>query len=227
MLVEGNEIAWNNEAGFNYFWEAGGSKFTYSTDLILRGNWAHHNDGSGLWTDINNNRVLVEDNLVEDNTNNGVFHEISYACTIRRNTVRRNGTDRPYPGWVEGAGIVISNAGPCEVYGNTLTDNWQQIALFETNRGSGSLGTYTTQHVHVYDNVTILTALLGSVSGRTVGIDTSGTNRLFNGTNTFDRNQYRVPSCGGQFWAWGNLERTWAAWQGLGLDLLGSCGSGH
>src|SRR5690606_14643000 len=106
VLIAGNEVAWNNTAGFRWGWEAGGSKFARTHDLVVRNNHVHDNNGPGLWTDIANTRTLYEGNRVEDNTGPGIFHEISYDAVIRNNTVRRNarGITGSYSG---AAGILV------------------------------------------------------------------------------------------------------------------------
>jgi hypothetical protein len=58
ILIEGNEISHNNYAGFDPFWGGGGSKWVYTSHLIVRGNYSHDNLGPGLWTDINNIHTL-------------------------------------------------------------------------------------------------------------------------------------------------------------------------
>ena len=59
----------------------------------MRDNHVHHNEGPGLWTDIDNIHTLYEGNLVEHNANVGIFHEISYDAVIRNNIVRDNGLE--------------------------------------------------------------------------------------------------------------------------------------
>jgi len=39
MIAANNEIAWNNYAGYDYQWEAGGSKFLFTSGLIVEGNY--------------------------------------------------------------------------------------------------------------------------------------------------------------------------------------------
>ena len=67
IIVEDNEIAYNNTHGFSYWWEAGGTKFVRTENLIVRRNHSHHNIGPGLWTDGNNLNTLYEHNRVTDN----------------------------------------------------------------------------------------------------------------------------------------------------------------
>ena len=107
--------------GFDPGWEAGGTKFANSSGIVVRGNWVHHNEGNGLWTDIDNIGALYEGNLVEDNTGIGIFHEISYQAVIRGNTVRRNGSrDATFNGRV---GINMTNSRGVQVLDNIVEDN--------------------------------------------------------------------------------------------------------
>ena len=57
---------------------------------MWRGNWVHDNIGNGIWSDGNVHDVTYENNLVQDNTGIGIFHEISWDATIRNNVVRNN-----------------------------------------------------------------------------------------------------------------------------------------
>jgi hypothetical protein len=92
-IVEANTIIGNNYAGYNYGWEAGGTKFTNTTNLKISRNYVYRNHGPGLWTDINNKDALIEANLVEENDDAGIFHEISFGGTIRCNISRNNKFD--------------------------------------------------------------------------------------------------------------------------------------
>jgi len=151
-LVEDNEIDHNNVAGYDYWWEAGGAKWTYTTDLTVRGNFSHDNTGPGLWTDIDNVGTTYDSNTVQDNAAAGIFHEISYSATIVGNVVQGNGFD---VGWVWGAGIMISSSSNVLVQGNELIGNSDDIRLIQEDRGWGALGPYVLQDVTVRGNLTV------------------------------------------------------------------------
>jgi Right handed beta helix region len=53
-IIEGVEIAFNNYAGYDPDWEAGGTKFWETKGLVVRNSCIHHNAGPGLWTDTDN-----------------------------------------------------------------------------------------------------------------------------------------------------------------------------
>ena len=86
-VVEGNRILRNGQMGIggtgsgsrvtgtrsagtthginvNPYWEAGGTKFTFTNGLLVDKNWSHHNGGPGLWTDIDNINITSEENLI-------------------------------------------------------------------------------------------------------------------------------------------------------------------
>src|SRR4030042_4050542 len=77
ILVEGNEIAFNNTAGVDSHWEAGGRQFVHTRNLVLRNNYVHDNQGAGLWGDGHNIYTLYEGNQVVNNYGPGIAHEIS------------------------------------------------------------------------------------------------------------------------------------------------------
>src|SRR6185312_15487892 len=91
ILIAGNEIAGNGFfAGLDPDWEGGGGKCALTDGLVFRGNYSHDNNSYGFWTDIDNINTLYEDNRIEHNANGGISHEISYAATIRNNTLKGN-----------------------------------------------------------------------------------------------------------------------------------------
>ena len=215
VLIEDNEIAFNNIAGFDWGWEGGGAKFTQTLGLVVRGNWSHDNDGPGLWTDIDARNTLYEDNLVEGNSAPGIFHEISYAAVIRNNTVTGNGVGKDE--WLWGAGILVAASSDVEVYGNIVTDNGDGIAGIQQDRGEGAFGPYEIRNLWVHDNTVTMTR------GQTGIVEDTGDRRVFTEwNNRFDRNTYL--DLGGRRFAWRGRSLDFAGWQAEGLDLDGRMG---
>jgi parallel beta-helix repeat protein len=204
-LVEGNEIAFNNWLKeYDWGWEAGGSKFWNTDGLVVRGNNSHHNHGPGLWDDHNNINILYEDNLIEDNYANGIFHEISYKATIRNNTIRRNGFG--HTAWLWGAGILIATSQNTEVYGNLVEDNFNGITITQQQRGSDWRAYNNTIHHNI---------VRGGASG---AVSDDGDNTLFE-NNRFYSNTYY----GSTTWAWdGKRPLNWSQWQNTGNDTNGT-----
>jgi parallel beta-helix repeat protein len=219
-LVENNEIAYNNTAyfGAGRYAETGGSKFAKTDGLIVRNNYVHHNKGPGLWTDINNINCLYEGNRVEDNEWRGIFHEISYACVIRNNVVRRNGFNSPGASSIEGAGILISDSPDVEVYGNTVEDNNAGIMAVEANRDANhpsEYGPHNVRNLSVHDN-----NVRQADDRRAAGVadwDSAADPYSAAANNRWARNTYVVGA--GTKWQWApNAVLTRAQWLASGQD---------
>ncbi len=208
VVLEESEIAFNNIAGFDWGWEAGGMKATRTLDLIVRNNHAHDNEGPGLWTDIDAVDTLFEGNLVTDNSGVGIFHEISGAATIRDNTVERNGFGKPE--WLWGAGILIAASSDVEVYDNRVIDNADGIAGIQQERGSGPDGPRLLENVSIYDNTVRMS------EGQTGVVEDVGDEMVFSERSIiFSGNTY-LDAAGRRF-----------AWDGRSLDRRGWLATGQ
>ena len=193
----------------------------WTTGLIVRSNFSHHNDGPGLWTDINNIYVLYEKNLIEDNVRGGIFHEISYDAIIRDNLIRRNGTGKDYPWWTTGAGIEVVSSPNTEVYGNTLIDNWQGITGLNDHRGTGYYGPYVLKNLYVHDNS--VTSIVNQPGGGRSGmLDTVNHDAYLSGSNNrFLKNHYILGT--NQFYfMWMGQDINESQWRGFGFDTAGT-----
>jgi len=222
IRIEQNEIDHNNTVGYNPFWAAGGTKWVYTTRLVVRNNDAHDNRGPGLWTDINNEDVLVEDNRVFDNDLSGIFHEVGYRAIIRRNTVHGNGRTKPFPGWVVGAGILVSSSSDVEVYDNVVTDNWQGIAGLEDDRGMGAKGPWLLARLYVHDNIVRQSAAPERGSGRTgIAQVHEGVSSFRAGLNRFEHNSYTLTGGTGSF-MWMGRDVSDAEWRHFHHDVTGA-----
>jgi hypothetical protein len=218
-----NEIARNNSA-HNDTGDAGGTKFAITTDLEVDHNWVHDNIGPGLWTDINNVGTVYDSNLVEGNTEAGIFHEISYACRIVGNVVRHNGTSSSP--WVLGAGISISNSQGCDVSGNYVGDNANGIVGIASNRGGDATlpnykGLWLLKDNSVHDNVV---RQARGVSGIATDCKPNGSSCLdpysSAAANSFDHDRYFVK--GGSPFSWASGNKSFSQWQSAGQEKNGS-----
>ncbi len=221
LLAQDNEIAYNNYAGFDIAWEAGGAKFAATTGLVLRGNKSHDNNGPGLWADVDCNNTLIEGNTVTSNYGGpGIQYEISYNAVIRYNAVRYNYI--PNGGWwMWGAQILIQNSSNVEVYGNTvdvLPADGNAIGIVQQNRGSGPYGAHLATNNYIHNNVIITRR---SPQGATGLVADWGQDVLTNGNNRFDYNIYHVSDVAQYQWAWGQ-GYTWDGFRQLGQELHGT-----
>jgi parallel beta-helix repeat protein len=208
IVVENNEIYNNNTAKFWATWEAGGTKFQGTRNLVVRGNYVHNNGGPGLWTDHDNLNTLYENNTSDDNERMGIFVEISYDTIIRNNTVRRNGWGLSEYIW--GAGILISASPNVQVYGNYLEGNADGIGAAQQNRGWGTYGAHEIWNLWVHDNTLVNN---GGWSGI---VQDDGNMAIFNGRNNwFSNNSYNHGSNAYPF-VFMNSPLTQAQWNSYG-----------
>ena len=216
ILVEGNEIAHNNYAGYQFAWEAGGTKFVFTEGLIVRNNYSHDNNGPGLWTDIDNVNALYENNRTRNNKGAGIFHEISFDAVIRNNTLEEDGYNPHGNGPWWGAGIRISASSNVEVYGNTVTNCMNGIVLMQPKRGSSKQKgvPYVLRNVSVHDNVITQRDNLAVA----VVADQSFGNSTFSNNIHFSHNTYRLADPRGKYFEWMHTRRNQNDWRSLGQD---------
>ena len=216
ILVQGNEVAFNNTDGNNPYWEAGGTKFVFTSQLVLRDNYVHDNKGPGLWCDINNIDVLYENNRVVNNDGPGIFHEVSYDAVIRNNVVEGNGFG--FTGWIDGAGILVSSSPNVEVYGNTVRGNNDGIAGKHVSRPDAAVanhGPWELRNLWVHDNVISMNV------GQTGIVANTGNGEVYSSWgNRFDRNTYTLGGNAGYYW--GENELSTGEWKQAGQDPNGT-----
>ena len=218
LVVEQNEISYNNFAGYTTGWEAGANKFVATTGLRILNNYSHHNRGKGFWTDGDNRDSRYEGNRIEYNTDYGIFHEVSYSVVIRDNQITGNG-------W---HGILIDTSTDAEVSFNTVVGNGTrsvpsgyQYQIWSRNGRDGEtglFGVWETRNMYVHDNTVSGSYLAGMV----------GPARLFSAeyNNRFERNDYTSSGGISQPFSWDGAIRDWSAWNAQGNDQAGSFSGG-
>jgi parallel beta-helix repeat protein len=156
--------------------------------------------------------TLYDSNRVVDNTGPGIYHEISYAATIRDNVVEGNGFD--FSTWLWGAGILVSASPNVEVHGNEVRGNANGIAGIQQARGDGDFGPHLLSELHVYDN----TIELGD-GGMGLVTDAGDKSVFTDRGNVFDRNIYEGDPGRSYSWRGKILDRH--GWVAAGQDVNG------
>ena len=214
VLIEANEISYNNTLGFHLDWEAGGTKFATTVDAVVRDNYVHHNHGVGLWVDVHAVNTLIEDNRSEYNYQAGIAVEKSYGAIVRNNHLEGNGLDDIRGElWLWSPGILVNVSRDVEVYGNTVVNNANGITAVQQNRGSGPGGEAIVMNLWVHDNDITMP------QGHTGAVQDVGDNSIFTSRNNrFDGNTYHGPAS----FRWSNDFLSFTEWQAFGMDVNGS-----
>lgn len=147
ITVDHNEVVGNNTDN----WEArragcgctGGAKFWSTNEAVITSNYVHDNLGPGLWADTDNRGFDVERNYFAGNQGEGFIYEISYNLRLANNTFVRNALAagpnlRGFPDsavYISESGADSRVPGPhgntLAITGNTFTDNWGGVILWE------------------------------------------------------------------------------------------------
>jgi hypothetical protein len=231
MDVENNEFAFNNWANFL---NGGGAKFEYATNLIVRYNYSHDNNGPGFHTDVDSANVLYEYNHTKNNTYAGIQYEISWDAIIRYNLFEDETSVIPQSEadslWAHSA-IRILNSSNVQVYSNTITDSTNGIAAILDIRGNSTHGPHTgqpylLQNLDVYDNT------LSEISNNAAGVvkNPSYDNSVYTSwDNHFANDTYNLTNLSGLYFTWMDSSGkyayascTWAQWQSFGNDVQGT-----
>jgi hypothetical protein len=222
-LIENNEIARNNWAGFSVNWEAGGAKFGNAQNLIVRGNYLHENVGDGLWADGNSSGGLYENNIIVNNGKNGVAHEISHIWTIRNNVIIGNGfgTQSGHP--MLGVGIIVNESDHVDIYSNFVANNYKGIVLNMSFRNDCTV--HGTPYVcdlnndSVHDNTVVQSNGVAGALYENVNNDDYYRQK----SNHFVNNRYCLGnSMPGRTYWWRNDYRSQAQWVAQGEDAPGA-----
>jgi parallel beta-helix repeat protein len=159
---DGPELARNHTLHESCDWEAGGMKWDVGR-ITIRNARVHDNDCRGLWADINAHGALIENNLIEDNREEGIFYEISQDAVIRHNHVYGNGLGGR--GWYWAGGITVASSFNVEVYGNRLSGNYNGITGTQQNRTDSTPPAHLLDDYNVHDNVICATGAGRQVTG--------------------------------------------------------------
>lgn len=250
MVVENNEIAFNNTDSIRDEPDAGG-KMVAVQGADYNHNWVHDNYGSGIYCDINCYNLNIHHNLVERNVKVGIELEISYDAEIHDNVLRDNGIVdsrcvEGYRCWfTDLGGILVFNSSNVRVHDNIVEEaNGHGIVGRQDSRwrcdtgdihtGRYCRGDHIVKNLQVYGNRiqaptdSRMYQFGDGKSSPFVMAGITGSDELFGNTynNRFYSNSYRVPGASaltGNWFQWiGDTVITWSRWQSAGLDVDGA-----
>ncbi|WP_412063499.1 NosD domain-containing protein [Rubrivirga sp. IMCC45206] len=109
----------NNWKGHDPFWEAGGGKWNHTSDTVIRRHYSAHNDGPGIWLDIDNERNTIEGALSVGDQIAGIMLELRTTETLVQHAVVAGTRWRRW----SGAGVLSQAASRNVLSHNTLVEN--------------------------------------------------------------------------------------------------------
>ena len=219
---EGNVIAFNNTDGFNPNLDAGGGKFLKTIGLVVRGNTNASNTGRGFWTDYDNLNSIYENNIVENNTEMGIYHEVSCASVIRNNILRGNNASMAGKSLWNGSQIYTRTSKDVQIYGNDVTAVGSGTHGISIRGGDPpyttvNCGVIESKNIAVHDNVIrmdVVTPDLHGVVGGTPGYGATKQIRFYNNT-------YYLTNLAGQYFLYDGAVMTKEQWKAAGQDVTG------
>jgi hypothetical protein len=215
-LIEDSETSFNNWRGFlDLFtgWTVG-NNIDSSHDITVRRHTATNNYARGLWFDSDIVNGVLEESVLRDNKNDGLFIEAAQGPVyVRNNLIENNGRD----------GIFSGNTEKLHITGNVIRDNLRAaIRLSGRNDGRNVEDFETGERyvVEALDWVIRDNQLSGSgpyVLGTTVDEETWSN---FLATLDSDNNDWCHPAFGAVFQIAGGALNSIDQWRSLtGQDL--------
>ena len=146
-------VAGNNVKNFDRGWEAGGNKLVFCRDAVLERSRFVNNHGDGIWFDIGNDNCTVQQCLIADNDDAGIFYEISFGLRAHDNVIMGNGFAATSGAWGAQAGISLSSSPDCVIERNLIFGNREGFSLREQTRSTPTIDNRTSQPVWNHDQV--------------------------------------------------------------------------
>jgi parallel beta-helix repeat protein len=164
------ETAYNNtlpSKQFDVIWEAGATKFSESSGVVIDGLVSHDNYGDGLWFDYDNRDATIRNCVISNNFGYGIHYEISWSATIYNNLIFNNHFHYNYQSGVDGYGIFLSSSIGCDVYNNTIVGN-DSVGFASSGLARGYFFSYDNQF---FNNIVVSNGapavLIGDVNSAT------------------------------------------------------------
>ncbi len=201
FAVQSNQVSYNNYAGYSYYWEAGGIKFSNVQNVMIEYNNSHNNSGPGYWNDINSQFVTYNQNQASQNIEAGILTEISSNITIQNNYIWNDGFNSDGTGIWWGAGILVENSSNVSIYSNNVSNCMDGIGGILANRGNAPDGQpYLLQNVEVSSNtITQGTGMAGGIVVEGTGFD----NSVFTSwNNKFVSNTFNLSTPNANYFYW-------------------------
>ncbi len=214
VVIENCEVSFNNTIGFDQFWASGGIKLVNQVNsATVRNCYVHDNKGNGIWYDNCDGPCNTDGNYCADNTQSGIYHEVSGSGTHQNNICVRNRFN-----------ILVGNSDHVTVTGNTVSDG-SVSGIIGRQVSRPELPARDLNNLLVTNN-DINSQVVSPPQGNGVAQFVNNNAYFTSKNNVFNNNRYVFPSTTSAFLSWNNVMNTFAQWRTFGQDAVGSVTAG-
>ncbi len=239
VIIQGNTISYNNYAHMLPGSGAGGVKFGYTANAVVRRNIITHNGGAGIHFDASSQEPLIDGNTVTDNAGGGgVAYEISLSSAIVRNNVlARNGQQYPVAAATTNVGSYASVGvnSYCNVLEIANVNEANGLMVGASKRGYNTVAPFEylmSKGNDFHHNTVIWNAGAAGFVGY-VQSDADNQPNFFADNTPPDHNSYHLPSLSDANFIYDNnnsqenTRKTFAEFQASGADIHGSADTNY
>lgn len=204
----------------------GGIKITQANGTVTRVFITDNtvfNNAIGIWCDVDCNGITINNNRVYDNTNSGIFYEVSRNGVIANNTVINSSSWVDWRGEFNNGSIAVGESAYVLIEGNTIEGGQSAVTIRQSKRpadnesfltniiNSGVDLNTTSREVTVNNNTIKGSGSIGASHGPT------GVGLMDYGSIRFTNNNYNGADQNGNinFW-WNRVEQSYNAWKAAG-----------
>jgi parallel beta-helix repeat protein len=237
IVIQGSTVNNNNYAHMLSGSGAGGIKFGYSANVVVRGNTVSNNSGTGIHFDTSSTNPLIDGNIVTDNSGGaGIAYEISLnSATVRNNVLLRNNIPNDVPVSTASAGSYASTG--VKIYCNVIEvpnvngqGNANGMTIGASNRGYNTYPPYQylTSTGNAFHHNTVIWDAGAKGNVGYFQHDVANQPNFFANNSVPDYNTYHLPSLSSRTFIYDNNNsgenrlKTFSEYQASGADIHGS-----
>lgn len=124
LVLTRSVVSGNNAEGFKPAPASGGMKITSSNDVMISDNLVEGNTSNGVWFDMSSYNTTIVKNTLRNNGRYSILYEASERAVIADNTIIG----------ARHTGLMIYNAGNIQVWNNTFNNNQRSIWFMQDER---------------------------------------------------------------------------------------------
>jgi parallel beta-helix repeat protein len=174
----------------------------YGKHMVFRRHETVSNLAKGLWFDVDNRDIIVEDCLISNNLTDGIWSEINPDGVTFRDCVISNN---------QYTGVVIANSEHLIIENNKIFgNNWQQLGMWEPDEYRDIGDDFLDLVTH---NLVLKNNWIASDTSSEKLVKWEGWSGLYSTMDSQNNKWYRPGTRNGFYVA--NSNKTWTQWQAL------------